>query len=101
MGVQSGLSRFSLGAVKCFPFLLGRNIGTTIAPLYVVQQEMNRKGTGAATAGDDLGSDSDGELQKWSSALGRTLAMSTIVAVMASPLQGVAARVIQEQTLAD
>ena len=95
--VQSGLSRFSITAVKCFPFILARNIGTTIAPAYIITRKINDES--AATL--DTTSSKISEVEVWAKAISKTLTMSTIVAILASPLQGVAARVMQEQTIQD
>ena len=92
--IQSGLSRFSIRAINCFPFILARNIGTTIAPAYIITHKINDQ-----NADVHNNSRNTSEMQAWSQAIAKTLTMSTAVAIIASPLQGVAARVIQEQSV--
>lgn len=92
--IQSGLSRFSMAAWKCFPFLLARNIGTTIGPTLVISENINK-----ASEIANSGAPKRSETQVWTSALANTIFMSGVVAVVLSPFQGVAARVIQEQTI--
>ena len=93
--IQSGLRRFSMQALKCFPFLLCRNIGTTIGPTLVISESINK--TSKSKLGD-VPRRTEGEV--WRGALCNTVLMSGVVAVVLAPFQGVAARVIQEQTIA-
>lgn len=87
--VQSGLSRYSFAAMKSFPFLLSRNILTAISPCYFIMQNIN----------NNHQMNDKKTRSEWTNAIGRTLALSITIAVIASPLQGVVARTMQEQDL--
>lgn len=107
--VQSGFSRFSVQAVKSFPFVLLRNFMTTVSPTYIIMRRINAEAESAASW-DRLGDGGEKHLKniplqntprEWGVAIGSTLAMSTTVAILAAPIQGVAARVMQEQSISD
>jgi len=109
--IQSGLSRFSSRAIKSFPFILIRNCMTAISPTFVIMQTMNLKRQQQLDRGGGGGGGWESGLYKQpqqpekataaevQQAILRTLAMSTSVAVLASPVQGISTRLIQEQSL--
>lgn len=107
--VQSGLSRFSFNAVRSFPFILFRNCMTAISPTFIIMQTMNLKRQQQLdrAAWEEKGASGLDKQQtplkatpaEWRQAILRTLAMSTSVAVLMSPIQGISSRLIQEQSL--
>ena len=123
--IQSGFSRFSMKALNCFPFLLARNVLTTVSPAYVIMQQMNSKAEEnervvspqkqdidkdekssekqkkqkLIALGTSAQQEQGSEISVYAGMLARTMAMSTGVAIAAAPFQGVVARVMQEQTI--
>jgi hypothetical protein len=107
--VQSGLSHFSFSAIRSFPFILFRNCMTAISPTFIIMQTMNLKRQqqlDRATWEENGASNLEKQqiplkatAAEWRQAILRTLALSTSVAVLASPIQGISTRLIQEQTL--
>lgn len=95
--VQSGFSTFSWHSIKVLPFMYVRNVITCIAPAYFIRQEM-LKGKSTTTKFSE-GEEEKG-IKTWGGALVRTGAMSFAIASLGSPIQGIAARILQEESVA-
>lgn len=102
--VHSGLSNYSLHCLKVIPFMFLRNVLTTVAPCYVVFEELNKELHNERTVGLlNIGNVNTGmhEQVPWYMLLVKTLYTSFTMASLASPVQGVVGRILQEQNPMD
>jgi hypothetical protein len=122
--IQSGLSRYSFSAIKSFPFILIRNCLTAISPTFIImhtmnakrQQELDRNSNNGGTweaknrnennlykiskyQPEEKEKKEKATSSEWQQAIFRTLGLSTSIAILVSPIQGISSRIIQEQSL--
>jgi len=98
--VQSGLSNYSLHCLKVIPFMFVRNVLTTVAPCYVVFEELNKELHNERSPGSNLADKANTKMHEevpWHMLLFKTLYTSFVMASIASPVQGVVGRILQEQ----
>jgi hypothetical protein len=95
--VQSGFSVFSWHSIKVLPFMYLRNVVTCIAPAYFIRQGMLKENSGGFKSANK------GETQRgvksWGGTLLQTGAMSFAIASLGSPIQGIVARILQEESV--
>ena len=96
--VQSGFSNYSWHCAKVLPFMYARNVVTCIAPVYFIRDEMLKKGDGRMNHYKEQQNAEKG-IGTWGGALVRTGTMAFAIASMSSPIQGIVARILQEQSV--
>ena len=94
--VQSGFSNYSWHCIKVLPFMYARNLVTCIAPVYFIRDEMLKK---ADIARSSQQQSTEKGIRGWGGALTRTGAMAFAIASMSGPIQGVVARILQEESV--